>query len=64
MQMRGKEKGIDKWPAYATNPVSATVSACACAPTPTNSFLFYSLSSAGFVTTYRTSSEFFFFIYS
>ena len=40
MQMRGKEKAIDKYPAYATNPVSATVSACAFAPTPTPSSYF------------------------
>ena len=41
MQMRGKEKGIDKCPASATNPVSATGSACACAPTstPSSSFI-------------------------
>ena len=37
MQMRGNQKGIDKCPASAPSPVSATVSDFACAPTPTPS---------------------------
>ena len=40
MQMRGKEKAINKCPDFATNTVSATVCACACAPTPTPSSSF------------------------